>query len=88
MEQEKRKYFGIQESYKNVPILLTQIQKELEEHQSKLKEIKRVSCGSEAAHLVVKIKNLENNLEQTISNYDENLAHNNRLKTEIDRLRR
>lgn len=35
-----------------------------------------------------KIKNLEANLDKAISTYDDTVAHNNKLKGDIDMLRR
>ena len=35
-----------------------------------------------------KIKNLEASLEKAVSTYDETVSHNNKLKQEIDMLRR
>lgn len=38
--------------------------------------------------MTARIKNLECNIETAIATYDGILAHNNRLKNDIDRLRR
>jgi cell division protein FtsB len=38
--------------------------------------------------LQAKVKNLEANLEKAIGTYDDTLAHNHKLKNEIDMLRR
>jgi chromosome segregation ATPase len=38
--------------------------------------------------LQAKVKNLEANLDKAISTYNDTLAHNNKLKNDIDMLRR
>lgn len=38
--------------------------------------------------LQAKVKNLEANLEKAIATYDDTISHNNKLKSEIDMLRR
>jgi hypothetical protein len=38
--------------------------------------------------LQAKVKNLDANLDKTVSTYDDTIAYNNRLKGEIDMLRR
>lgn len=51
-------------------------------------ELKRTNATGEITALYAKIKSLEGTLEKSVSVYDDTLAENNKLKAEIDRLRR
>lgn len=62
--------------------------KEYQEEKHKLDELKRSNATGEITGLHSKIKSLEGTLDKSISLYDDTLAENNKLRTEIDRLRR
>lgn len=62
--------------------------KEYEAEKEKLDQFKKDSANSETSMLHAKIKNLQANLEKAINIYDDTLAQNNKLKAQIDMLRR
>lgn len=62
--------------------------KEYEAEKQRLDQLKKVQANSETSILHSKIKNLEANLDKAIGVYDDTLSQNNKLKSEIDMLRR
>lgn len=51
-------------------------------------ELKKSNATGEITALYSKIKSLEGTLDKSVSLYDDTLAENNKLRAEIDRLRR
>ena len=64
------------------------MQKEYEAEKERLDQMKKQSSQSETSHLHTKIKSLEANLDKAVNVYDETISQNNKLKAEIDMLRR
>ena len=81
IEQEKRKYVTVQEDYQAV-------MRDFEEERTNLDGMKKANAEGEIVTLQARLKMLEGSLEKSVSFYDETLASNNKLKVEIDRLRR
>lgn len=50
--------------------------------------MKKESAKAQNVIVQAKIKNLEASLDKAVSTYDETMAHNGKLKAEIDMLRR
>eukprot|EP01017_Pseudomicrothorax_dubius_P045868 TRINITY_DN8001_c0_g1_i3.p1 TRINITY_DN8001_c0_g1~~TRINITY_DN8001_c0_g1_i3.p1 ORF type:complete len:516 (+),score=147.52 TRINITY_DN8001_c0_g1_i3:130-1677(+) len=80
VEQEKRRLIATEETHSMVMRELTELKRRVNETQSPLKEDQKVK-GTQ-------IKNLENQLENTITKYNDIVAKNNKLRDEIDILRR
>lgn len=74
LEQEKRKYFSIQDTFKNVT-------EEYDNEKNKLNLLKKENSKAHNVMLQAKVKNLEANLDKAISTFDDTVAHNNKLKT-------
>ena len=64
------------------------VSEEHEKEKQKLNQLKKESTKAENVIMQAKIKNLEASLEKAVSIYDETVSHNNKLKSEIDMLRR
>jgi|JI6StandDraft_1071083.scaffolds.fasta_scaffold2310066_1 uncharacterized tellurite resistance protein B-like protein len=65
-----------------------QVIREYEAEKEKLDQVKKHNFQSETSHLHTKIKSLEANIEKAVNIYDETVSQNNKLKGEIDMLRR
>lgn len=59
-----------------------------EKEKGRLNELKKENSKAHNVMLQAKVKNLEANLDKAISTYNDTLAHNNKLKADIDMLRR
>ena len=81
LQQQKRKFFGIQDNLKTVT-------EEYDKEKSKLNELKKENSKANNVMLQAKVKNLEANLDKAISTFNDTVANNNKLKNEIDMLRR
>lgn len=81
LEQEKKKYFSIEDTHKLVS-------EEYMREKAKLDELKKESSKAQSVQIQAKIRNLEAGLEKAVSVFDETVAQNTRLKGEIDMLRR
>jgi chromosome segregation ATPase len=81
LEQEKRKFFSIQDYLKNTT-------EEYDKEKGKLNELKKENSKAHNVMLQAKVKNLEANLDKAISTFNDTVAHNNKLKNDIDMLRR
>lgn len=81
LEQQKRKFFSIQDTYKETL-------KEYDQYKQTLQESKRLSQTSDSTMSQAKAKTLKGNFDKMRVAYDETIAYNYKLKAEIDKLRR
>lgn len=80
LEQEKRRLFGLEEAYNIVH----------KEHKDRKSKIDKMTSPSKAERkqLDVQIQNLQHQLEQALTKYNEVLATNQKLRDEVDVVRR
>ena len=81
LEQDKRKFFRVQENRNEV----------VKEYSKKAKELDLLQnrqFSSEMVKMKGKVRILENEMDQTINSYNQVLSSNKKLKAEIDELRK
>jgi chromosome segregation ATPase len=64
------------------------VTEEYEKEKGRLNELKKENSKAHNVMLQAKVKNLEANLDKAISTYNDTVAHNHKLKNDIDMLRR